>query len=78
MEIICVIGGAWSNSRNSKPSAKSFPISQDISIQEPVAGSGAEDIITPLIKSLFEIQDQQLFKLKAERYDTLLRTSWIL
>ncbi len=44
--------------RNTKPSTKPFPVSKNVSIREPVFSRGAEDIVTPLIESLFEIQKQ--------------------
>src|SRR5882672_1292498 len=55
---------------NTKPLTKPLPVSQYISIREPVSGSGTENIIPRLIESLFHIREQQLSRLEAEGYDT--------
>src|SRR5438270_11426815 len=55
---------------DAKPFTKPLPIPKRISVREPVAGSGTENIISRLTESLFEIREQQLSKLKAEGHDT--------
>src|SRR5581483_7621744 len=56
--------------RNTKPITKSLPVPQRISIREPVSGRGAEDILSRFIEPLFEVREQQLSQLEAERYNT--------